>query len=45
MTKVSHLLREEKIISEVLEFLRDTGVGKVKTVIVPLVQEDGLDHG
>jgi hypothetical protein len=34
MIKVSRLLREEKVIPDILQFLRDTGVGKVKRVAV-----------
>jgi hypothetical protein len=44
MIKVSRLLREEKITPDVLQFLRDTGVGKVKKVAAPPGQEE-LDHG
>jgi hypothetical protein len=44
--KVSRLFREEKIAPDVLQFLRDTAVGKVKRVAVSPVQEDDeLDHG
>ena len=45
MIKVFRLLREKRITPDVLQFLRDTGVGKVKKVTVPPGQEDGLDHG
>ena len=43
MIKVSHLGRK-KITLGVLHFLRDTGVRKVKEVVVPPGQEEGLDH-
>jgi len=40
------LFGEEKITPDVLQFLRDTGVGKVKKVAVSPGQEDGrLDYG
>jgi hypothetical protein len=46
--KVSRLFREERITPDVLQFLRDTGVGKVKKVAVtvsPGQEDDELDHG
>ena len=46
MIKASHLFREEKITPGVLQFLQDTGVGKMEKVAVSPVQEDDeLDHG
>jgi len=46
MIKVSRLFREETITSDIPQFLRGIGVGKVKKVAVPPNQGDGrLDHG
>jgi len=39
------LFREEKITPDVLQFLQDTGVGKVKMVVPPDQENDELDHG
>jgi hypothetical protein len=45
MIKVSRLLREEKITPDVLQFLRDSGVGKVKKVTAAPPGQEELDHG
>jgi hypothetical protein len=46
MIKVSRLFREEKITPDVLQFLRDTGVGKMKKAAVsPVHEDDELEHG
>jgi len=43
MIKVSRLFREETITPDILQFLRDTGVGKVKKSSGPFPQSGGRE--